>query len=66
MGSFDLIIDIVFYVYDLNLYVGILNINGILVVVGYLGFLDFLLVMVFMIMGCKFVVGFLIGGIVEM
>jgi len=65
MGSFDLIIDTVPYAHDLNPYVGTLNTNGTLVVVGYLGPLDPMLVTVPMIMGRKSVAGSLIGGIAE-
>jgi uncharacterized zinc-type alcohol dehydrogenase-like protein len=65
MGSFDLILDTVPYAHDLNPYVGTLTINGTLVVVGYLGPLDPMLVTVPMIMGRKSVAGSLIGGIAE-
>jgi uncharacterized zinc-type alcohol dehydrogenase-like protein len=65
MGRFDLIIDTVPYAHDLNPYVGTLNTNGTLVVVGYLGPLDPMLVTVPMIMGRKSVAGSLIGGIAE-
>ena len=65
MGRFDLIIDTVPYAHDLNPYVATLNTNGTLVVVGYLGPLDPMLVTVPMIMGRKSVAGSLIGGIAE-
>ncbi|NNC44652.1 MAG: NAD(P)-dependent alcohol dehydrogenase [Winogradskyella sp.] len=65
MGCFDLIIDTVPYEHDLNPYVGTLSTNGTLVVVGYLGPLDPMLVTVPMIMGRKSVAGSLIGGIAE-
>ncbi len=65
MGKFDLIIDTVPYAHDLNPYVGTLATNGTLVVVGYLGPLDPMLVTVPMIMGRKAVAGSLIGGIAE-
>ena len=65
MGSFDLILDTVPYAHDLNPYVGTLNTNGTLCVVGYLGPLDPMLVTVPMIMGRKSVAGSLIGGIAE-
>lgn len=65
MGRFDLIIDTVPYAHDLNPYVGTLNTNGTLVVVGYLGPLDPMLVTVPLIMGRKSVAGSLIGGIAE-
>lgn len=64
-GAFDVIIDTVPYVHDLNPYIGTLNTNGTLVVVGYLGPLDPMLVTVPMIMGRKSVAGSLIGGIAE-
>jgi uncharacterized zinc-type alcohol dehydrogenase-like protein len=65
MGQFDLIIDTVPYAHDLNPYVGTLTTNGTLVVVGYLGPLDPMLVTVPMIMGRKAIAGSLIGGIAE-
>ena len=65
MGYFDLIIDTVPYAHDLNPYIGTLATNGTLVVVGYLGPLDPMLVTVPMIMGRKAVAGSLIGGIAE-
>jgi uncharacterized zinc-type alcohol dehydrogenase-like protein len=65
MGNFDVIIDTVPYAHDLNPYIGTLNTNGTLVVVGYLGPLDPMLVTVPMIMGRRSVAGSLIGGIAE-
>ncbi|MFC6096410.1 NAD(P)-dependent alcohol dehydrogenase [Flavobacterium qiangtangense] len=64
-GKFDLIIDTVPYVHDVNPYVSTLNINGTLVLVGYLGPLDPFLNSVPMIMGRKSVAGSVIGGIAE-
>lgn len=64
-GKFDLIIDTVPYVHDVNPYVGTLNISGTLVLVGYLGPLDPMLNTVPMIMGRKAVAASLIGGIAE-
>jgi uncharacterized zinc-type alcohol dehydrogenase-like protein len=64
-GKFDLIIDTVPYVHDLNPYVATLTINGTLVLVGYLGPLDPFLNTVPMILGRKSVAGSLIGGIAE-
>jgi len=64
-GKYDLIIDTVPYVHDVNPYVGTLNINGTLVVVGYLGGLEPLLHTVPMIMGRRSVAGSVIGGIAE-
>ncbi|WMI67331.1 NAD(P)-dependent alcohol dehydrogenase [Mangrovimonas sp. YM274] len=64
-GQFDVIIDTVPYVHDVNPYIGTLNTNGTLVLVGYLGPLDPMLNSVPMIMGRKKVAGSLIGGIAE-
>lgn len=64
-GKFDLIIDTVPYVHDINPYVATLNISGTLVLVGYLGPLDPFLNSVPMIMGRKSVAGSVIGGIAE-
>lgn len=64
-GRFDLIIDTVPYVHDINPYVSTLNISGTLVLVGYLGGLEPYLNSVPMILGRKAVAGSLIGGIAE-
>lgn len=64
-NHFDVIIDTVPIVHDINPYVGTLNTNGVLVLVGYLGPLDPMLNSVPMIMGRKTVAGSLIGGIAE-
>lgn len=64
-GKFDLIIDTVPYVHDVNPYVATLNINGTHVLVGYLGGLEPILQTVPMIMGRKSVAGSVIGGIAE-
>ncbi len=64
-GKFDLIIDTVPYVHDVNPYVATLNISGTLVLVGYLGGLEPFLNTVPMILGRKSVAGSLIGGIAE-
>lgn len=64
-GKFDLIIDTVPYVHDVNPYVATLNISGTLVLVGYLGDLNPVLNTVPMIMGRKSVAGSVIGGITE-
>jgi uncharacterized zinc-type alcohol dehydrogenase-like protein len=64
-GKFDLIIDTVPYVHDVNPYVATLGISGTLVLVGYLGGLDPILNTVPMIMGRKAVAASLIGGIAE-
>src|SRR5512140_1886741 len=50
-GKFDLIIDTVPYVHDVNPYVATLNINGTLVLVGYLGGLEPIINTVPMILG---------------
>lgn len=64
-GKFDVIIDTVPYVHDVNPYVATLNISGTLVLVGYLGDLDPMLNTVPMIMGRRSVAASLIGGIAE-
>ena len=64
-GKFDLIIDTVPYAHDLNPYVNTLNVDGTLVLVGYLGPIEPFLNSVPMIMGRKKVAGSLIGGIAE-
>lgn len=64
-GQFDLIIDTVPYVHDVNEYVPTLSINGTIVLVGYLGPLDPMLNSVPLIMGRKSVAGSVIGGIAE-
>ncbi len=64
-GRFDLIIDTVPYVHDLNPYLPTLATNGTLVLVGYLGDLDPLLNTAPLVMGRRSVAGSLIGGIAE-
>ena len=64
-GKFDLIIDTVPSIHDINPYIATLNYSGTLVLVGYLGPLDPFLNTVPMIMGRKSVAGSLIGGIAE-
>ncbi len=64
-GEFDLIIDTVPYIHDVNPYMPTLTTNGTLVLVGYLGGLEPALDTVPMIMGRKSVAGSLIGGIKE-
>jgi len=64
-GRFDLIIDTVPTLHDINPYMPTLNLNGTLVLVGYLGGLDPLLNTIPLIMGRKSVAGSLIGGIAE-
>ncbi|WP_374486024.1 NAD(P)-dependent alcohol dehydrogenase [Zoogloea sp.] len=64
-GHFDLIIDTVPYVHDLNPYVPTLGIGGTLVLVGYLGPLDPFLNSAPLVMGRKSIAGSLIGGIPE-
>ena len=65
IGEFDLIIDTVPNIHDINPYVTTLNYSGTIVLVGYLGPLDPFLNTVPMIMGRKSVAGSLIGGIAE-
>jgi alcohol dehydrogenase (NADP+) len=62
-GQFDIIIDTVPNVHDVNPYIPTLSISGTLVLVGYLGGLEPLLDTVPMIMGRKSVAGSVIGGI---
>jgi len=64
-GKFDLIIDTVPYIHDVNPYVATLGINGTLVLVGYLGGLEPILNTVPLIMGRRAVAASLIGGIAE-
>lgn len=64
-GKFDVIIDTVPYVHDVNPYVTTLNISGTLVLVGYLGGLEPILNTVPMITGRRSVAASLIGGIAE-
>jgi len=64
-GKFDLIIDTVPSIHDINPYVATLSISGTLVIVGYLGGLDPFLNTVPMILGRKSVAGSVIGGIAE-
>jgi len=64
-GKFDVIIDTVPYVHDINPYVTTLNISGTHVLVGYLGGLEPILNTVPMILGRKSVAGSVIGGIAE-
>ncbi len=64
-GQYDLIIDTVPYVHDLNSYIPTLSLNGTLVLVGYLGGLEPMLNTAPLIMGRKSVAGSVIGGIAE-
>lgn len=64
-NKFDLIIDTVPYVHDVNEYIPTLAISGTIVLVGYLGPLDPMLNTVPMILGRKTVAGSVIGGIAE-
>ena len=64
-GKFDLIIDTVPYIHDINPYITTLNVSGTIVLVGYLGGLEPILHTVPMILGRKSVAGSLIGGIAE-
>ncbi|WP_396171154.1 NAD(P)-dependent alcohol dehydrogenase [Flavobacterium sp.] len=65
LGKFDVIIDTVPYIHDVNPYVNTLAISGTLVLVGYLGPIDPFLNSVPMIMGRRSVAASLIGGIAE-
>ena len=64
-GKFDVIIDTVPYVHDINPYITTLAISGTHVIVGYLGGLEPILNTVPLIMGRKSVAASLIGGIAE-
>jgi len=64
-GRFDLIIDTVPYVHDVNPYMPTLATGGTLVLVGYLGPLDPMLNSAPLVMNRNAVAGSLIGGIAE-
>jgi alcohol dehydrogenase (NADP+) len=64
-GQFDLIIDTVPYVHDLNPYLPTLALDGTLVLVGYLGPLEPMLNSIPLLIGRKSVAGSAIGGIAE-
>ena len=64
-NCFDLIIDTVPYVHDVNRYVPTLATGGTLVLVGYLGPLEPMLNSALLVMNRKAVAGSLIGGIAE-
>ena len=64
-GKYDLIIDTVPYVHDLNPYLSTLKASGTLVLVGYLGPLEPTLNTMQMVVGRKAISGSLIGGIAE-
>ncbi len=65
LGQFELIIDTVPYVHDLNPYLPTLALDGTLVLVGYLGDLDPAFNTAPLVLGRKTVSGSLIGGIGE-
>jgi len=62
-GQFNLIVDTVPYVHDLNPYIPTLSFKGTLVLVGYLGPLEPTLNSAAMVMGSKVLAGSLVGGI---
>lgn len=64
-GRFDLILDTVPYVHDLNHYIPTLAIGGTLVVLGYVGDVEPILSSVPLVMGRRAVAGSVIGGIPE-
>lgn len=64
-NQFDLIIDTVPNVHDLNPYVETLTLNGTIVLVGFLGNLQKLLDTAPLVMGRKSIAGSVIGGIAE-
>ena len=64
-GKFDLIIDTVPYVHDVNPYIATLSVSGTIVLVGYLGPLEPIINTVPMVLGRKSIAGSLIGGLAE-
>lgn len=64
-NHFDLIIDTVPYVHNLNPYVSTLSVNGTLVLVGFLGEMNSFLNTAPMVMGRRSIAGSVIGGIAE-
>ncbi|WP_177142442.1 NAD(P)-dependent alcohol dehydrogenase [Variovorax sp. YR266] len=64
-NTFDLIVDTVPYVHDVNPYLSTLAVSGTLVLVGYLGPLEPVLNSAPMVMNRKAVAGSLIGGLPE-
>ncbi|WP_319804733.1 NAD(P)-dependent alcohol dehydrogenase [Entomomonas sp. E2T0] len=64
-GQFDLIIDTVPYVHDINLYIPTLSLSGTIVLVGFLGDIQPTLNTAPLVMGRKAVAGSVIGGIAE-
>ena len=64
-GKFELIIDTVPYLHDVNPYLPTLSLNGTLVLVGFIGNLEPTVNSMPLIMGRKAVAGSLIGGIAE-
>ena len=64
-GKFDLIIDTVPYVHDVNPYISTLSVSGTIVLVGYLGPLEPIINTVPMVLGRKSIAGSLIGGLAE-
>ena len=64
-GRFDLIIDTVPYVHDVNPYLPTLSLEGTLVLVGYMGALEPALNTTPLVLGRKAVAGSFIGGIAE-
>lgn len=64
-GRFDLVIDTVPYVHDVNPYLPTLKLDGTLVLVGYVGGLEPFLSTIPLILGRKSVAGSVIGGMAE-
>jgi len=64
-GRFDLIVDTVPYVHDLNPYVRTLASDGTLVLVGYLGPVEPMLNTAPLVLGRRAVAGSMIGGLPE-
>lgn len=66
VGSFDFLFNIILVSYDINLYMFLFKCDVIMCLVGVLIELDLLLMGVFMMFGCKYIIGLVIGGMVEM
>ena len=64
-GKFDVIIDTVPYVHDVNPYINTLSASGTLVLVGFIGQLEPILNTVPIVMGRRAIAGSLIGGLAE-
>lgn len=65
VGSFDFLFNIILVSYDINLYMGLFKCEVIMCLVGVLIELDLLLIGGSVIFGCKYLIGLVIGGMVE-